>query len=204
MESALIFSIFAVHLRDAVQRGDCCKAGRSRSEEVDNKPLRLRAQRKEDKMAVLYRLAKNNNQYNPSYGKWYAQSVMTETVDTDALATIMQRNCTVKKSDILAVITELIETMQDQLQNSKRVKLNGFGAFKIGIENTRGGAESADKFDARKDIKGLHVLFQPEVKTDSSGHRQKTFISGCSVQEAPKNDVDTSKPKTESGEGSGD
>ena len=33
-------------------------------------------------MAVLYRLTKNNNQYNSSYGKWYAQSVMTETVDT--------------------------------------------------------------------------------------------------------------------------
>ena len=156
-------------------------------------------------MAVLFRLMKNNNKYNAAYGKWYAQSVMTETIDTDQLATIMQRNCTVKKSDILAVITELIETMQDQLQNSKRVKLNGFGAFKIGIENSRGGVESADKFDARKDIKGLHVLFQPEVKTDSSGLRQKTFISGCSVQEAPKNDVDTSKPKENGGStGSGE
>ena len=155
-------------------------------------------------MAVLYRLSKNNNQYNAGYGQWYAQSVMTETVDTDKLATIMQRNCTVKKSDILAVITELIETMQDQLQNSKRVKLNGFGSFKIGIENARGGADSADKFDDRKSIKALHVLFQPEVKTDSNGQRQKTFISGCSVQEAPKNDVDTSKPKAESGEGAGE
>ena len=148
-------------------------------------------------MAVLYRLTKNNNQYNSGYGNWYAQSVMTETVDTDKLATIMQRNCTVKKSDILAVITELIETMQDQLQNSKRVKLNGFGSFKIGIENAKGGAETAADFSAGKHIKGLHVLFQPEVKTDTNGQRQKTFITGCSVQEAPKNDVDTSKPKDE-------
>ncbi|MBR1411012.1 MAG: hypothetical protein IJ580_07945 [Prevotella sp.] len=43
----------------------------------------------------------------------------------------------------MAVITELIETMQDQLQNSKRVKLKGLGAFKIGIENTPGGAATA-------------------------------------------------------------
>jgi hypothetical protein len=35
----------------------------------------------------------------------------------------------------------------------------------------------------------------PEVKSDASGQRKKTFITGCSVQEAPKNDVDTSKPK---------
>ena len=158
-------------------------------------------------MAVLYRLAQNQNKFSKVYGKWFSHAVMTETVDTDALATIMQRNCTVKRSDILAVITELIETMQDQLQNSKRVKLNGFGSFKIGIENAKGGAETAADYSAGKHIKGLHVLFQPEVKTDSNGQRQKTFISGCSVQESPKNDVDTSKPKEESGEsgsGSGD
>ena len=44
-------------------------------------------------------------------------------------------------------------------------------------------------------MKNLHVLFMPEVKSDASGQRKKTFITGCSVQEAPKNDVDTSKPK---------
>ena len=151
-------------------------------------------------MAVLYRLSQNKMSSSKAYGKWFAQAVMTGTIDTDALAEIMQRNCTVKKSDILAVISELIETMQDQLQNSKRIKLNGFGAFKLGIENAAGGAATAAEFSASKNIKGLHVLFQPEVKTDSNGQRQKTFISGCTVQEAPKNAVDTSKPKTEGGD----
>ena len=145
-------------------------------------------------MSVLYRLSQNKMKDSKAFGKWFAQAVMTGTVDTDALAEIMQRNCTVKKADILAVITELIETMQDQLQDSKRVKLNGFGAFKIGIENAAGGAATAAEFSAGKNIKGLHVLFQPEVKTDSEGKRMKTFITGCSVQEAPKNEVNTSKP----------
>ena len=135
-------------------------------------------------MAVFYRLSQVTSPKAKGYGKWYPRAVMTNTVDTDALATIMQRNCTVKKSDILAVISELIETMQDQLQDSKRVKLNGFGSFKIGMSST--GADKASDFDARKNIKGLHVLFMPEVKTDSEGQRQKTFISGCSVQEVPK------------------
>jgi predicted histone-like DNA-binding protein len=141
-----------------------------------------------------------------AYGKWYAQAVMTGVVDTNALATIMQRNCTVKKADILAVITELIETMQDQLQDSKRVKLDGFGSFKIGIENEKGGALTAADFSTNKNVKGLHVLFLPEVKTDSTGVRQKTFITGCSVQEAPKNLVDTTKPKDgeDSGTSTGD
>ena len=153
-------------------------------------------------MAVLYRLSQNKMKKSSARGKWFAHAVMTGTVDTDALAEIMQRNCTLKKSDIVAVISELIETMQDQLQNSKRVKLNGLGAFKIGIENAVGGAATAADFSA-KNIKGLHVLFQPEVKTDSTGQRRKTFISGCSVQESPKNDVDTKKATNSGNSGSG-
>ena len=143
-------------------------------------------------MSVLYRLSKVTSPKAKGYGKWYPRAVITQTVDTEQLATIMQRNCTLKKADILAVISELIETMADQLQDSKRVKLNGFGSFKIGVRGE--GADSAADFSISKNIKGLHVLFQPEVKTDGSGLRQKTFITGCSVQEAPKNDVDTTKP----------
>ena len=143
-------------------------------------------------MSVLYRLSKVTSPKAKGYGKWYPRAVITQTVDTEQLATIMQRNCTLKKADIVAVISELIETMADQLQDSKRVKLNGFGSFKIGIRGE--GADSAADFSVSKNIKGLHVLFQPEVKTDGSGVRQKTFITGCSVQEAPKNDVDTTKP----------
>ena len=143
-------------------------------------------------MSVLYRLSKVTSPKAKGYVKWYPRAVITQTVDTEMLATIMQRNCTLKKADIVAVISELIETMADQLQDSKRVKLNGFGSFKIGIRGE--GADSAADFSTSKNIKGLHVLFQPEVKTDGSGLRQKTFITGCSVQEAPKNDVDTTKP----------
>ena len=145
-------------------------------------------------MSVLYRLSKVTSPKAKGYGKWYPRAVITQTVDTEMLAAIMQRNCTLKKADIVAVISELIETMADQLQDSKRVKLNGFGSFKIGIRGE--GADSAADFSISKNIKGLHVLFQPEVKTDGSGLRQKTFITGCSVQEAPKNDVDTTKPTT--------
>ena len=127
--------------------------------------------------------------------------MITQTVDTDALAEIMQRNCTVKKSDIVAVITELIETMQDQLQDSKRVKLNGFGSFKIGMSGE--GANTLDEFSAGKNIRDLHVLFQPEVKMDGNGVRQKTFITGCTVQEVPNGEGKTSKPADNGGSNSG-
>ena len=86
-------------------------------------------------MSVFYRLHQDKSQNTVRSGKWYARAVATSVVDTRKLAEIMQRNCTVKKSDILAVLDELVETMRDQLQDSKRVKLDGFGSFKIGIRS---------------------------------------------------------------------
>ena len=84
-------------------------------------------------MAVLYRLYQNNRKNSEFSGKWYARSVMTNTIDTAAIAERIQRNCTVKKSDVVAVLTELVEVMKDELQNSHSIKLDGFGFFRIGL-----------------------------------------------------------------------
>ncbi|MBQ9202980.1 MAG: HU family DNA-binding protein [Prevotella sp.] len=149
-------------------------------------------------MSVLYRLYQNTNEKSSAHNKWYARSVMTNVVDTEKLAEIMQRNCTVKRSDIKAVIEELIETMRDQLQDSKRVKLDGLGSFKLGLSSK--GAEKASDFDARHHIRGVHVVFTPETTTDSTGRRSKTFLEGVTVAELPKNMVVTDGSE-EGGEG---
>ena len=149
-------------------------------------------------MSVLYRLYQNTNEKSSAHNKWYARSVMTNVVDTEKLAEIMQRNCTVKRSDIKAVIEELIETMRDQLQDSKRVKLDGLGSFKLGLSSK--GAEKASDFDARHHIRGVHVVFTPETTTDSTGRRSKTFLEGVTVAELPKNAVVTDD-SAEGGEG---
>ncbi len=143
-------------------------------------------------MAVLYRLYQNTNKKSTALNKWYAKAVMTNVVDINQLADIMQRNCTVKRADIVAVLSELVETMRDQLQESHRVKLDGLGSFKLGLESK--GADNAYDYDVRKHLKGVHVVFTPEVKTDSSGRRTKTFLEGVTVAELPKNAVDTDKP----------
>ena len=126
-------------------------------------------------MAVFYRLYQNNNEYFVNKGKWYARATMTETVDMKKLAERIQRNCTAKRSDVWAVLTELVEVMQDELQASHRVKLDGFGAFKIGIQSK---------------AKGLRVIFQPETKISADKTRTRTFLTGCTVQEAPKNAIE--------------
>ena len=121
-------------------------------------------------------------------GKWYARMVPTGMINTRQLAEIMQRNCTVKKADILAVLDELVETMRDQMQDSKRVKLDGFGSFKIGVSCK--GARSAKAFTVTDNIKGLHVVFTPERNTDSAGNRTKQFLQGATCMELPENKVE--------------
>lgn len=139
-------------------------------------------------MAVFYRLYQNNNENFVNKGKWYARATMTETVDMKKLAERIQRNCTAKRSDVWAVLTELVEVMQDELQASHRVKLDGFGAFKIGIQSV--GADSVKDFTAIKHVKGLRVIFQPETKISADKTRTRTFLTGCTVQEAPKNAIE--------------
>jgi predicted histone-like DNA-binding protein len=146
-------------------------------------------------MSVLFRLHQDQSVGTKRSGKWYARMVPTGTIDTRGLAEIMQRNCTVKRSDILAVIEEMVETMRDQLQDSKRVKLNGFGSFKIGL-NCRG-ARSARAFTVTDNIEGLHIVFTPERTHDQAGNRVKQFLQGVKVEELPMNKVDKDEEEGE-------
>ena len=129
-------------------------------------------------------------------GKWYARAVPIGVIDTRGLSEIIQRNCTVKKADVLAVIDELVETMRDQMQDSKRVKLDGFGSFKIGIKSK--GARTAKSFSVADHIEGMHIVFTPELTHDSAGNRVKQFLQGAKVEELPENKVE--KEDEESGE----
>ena len=144
-------------------------------------------------MAVFYRLHQDQSTGTKRSGKWYARAVPTAVISTRQLAEIIQRNCTVKKSDVMAVLEELVEVMKDQMQDSKRVKLDGFGSFKIGIESK--GAATAAKFTVAEHIKGLHVVFMPERTKDSAGNRSKQFLQGAKVEELPLNTVVKEEPE---------
>ena len=145
-------------------------------------------------MAVLYRLYQNNRSNSPKRGEWYGRALMTNVTDTNKLAELIQRNCTAKRSDVLAVLTELVEVMQDELQASHRVKLDGFGSFKIGIKSTS--THTAKEYSPLKNIVGMRVNFTPESKKSADKTRTRTFLTGCTVQEAPKNAVDTKKEES--------
>ena len=138
-------------------------------------------------MPVFFKLYRENRESSRFNGQWYARAVHTGTVDIDDLAEEMQANCTVKRADIVAVLSELVETMKKHLQMSHRVKLDRLGTFKIGMSTKP--AATPEEFTASNNVKSVHVLFQPETKIEKDNTRVRALLTGCKVKELPKNTV---------------
>ena len=129
---------------------------------------------------MLYKLIQNKNNKSVCFGKWYGWAVVYQTMDTDKVADLIQRNCSMKKSDVKAVLEELVEVIKDAIQDSKAVKLNGLGTFKIGISTV--GAEKPEEFDDTN-IKGFKVLFQPETRSDKDHGSYKPMLQGTRARQ---------------------
>jgi len=139
-------------------------------------------------MALFYRLYQNKNEKNAGFNKWYARAVTTEVTTTSQLAEIMQENCTVKRSDIEAVLRELVPTMTRAMQDSKRVKIDGLGSFRFGLKTSP--SATAKDFSAIKNIKGMHIIFTPErYKDRNTGVYVTDMYSRCNIMELPKNTI---------------
>ena len=132
-------------------------------------------------MKLFFKKYLNQVKNSKMFGKWYGRVAITESIGIEEIADKMQDNCTVKRADILAVLSELGPTVKDLLQDSKRVKIPYLGAFKLGISTS--GATSADEFTVGN-IKNVKVMFQPETVV-SGGHRVKELTRNVSIAELP-------------------
>ena len=130
-------------------------------------------------MAIYYKVYQCNRKGSPTKGKWYGRAAMIDTDTTDDLTKGIQEKCTVNEADVLAVIKALISEMTRSLQSSHRVKLPGFGTFKLGISSKP--ADERDKFGV-SNIKDVHVLFTPELKKGQSGVSTRTFVNGARLK----------------------
>ena len=141
-------------------------------------------------MSLLYKIVRDNRKNSTNL--YYGRAVQIQAIGTDQLADIIQRNCTLKKSDVVAVINELVEVMTDQLQNSVTVKLDGFGTFKIGLKTV--GADKPENFSISRNVKGLRVNFVSAGKKDQATNKvTRTFLGGATLQKYDPSKVDTTK-----------
>ncbi len=131
-------------------------------------------------MAAIQYVTYQDNRKNGT-NLWYGRAVHPSTVNLDSIADRVQQNCSMKKSDVLAVLTEMIETMKNELQNSNRVKLDGLGTFYINLKS-KGSVNESD-FNANEFIKGFKVKFLAEGKKNN-GVYTRTFTDNLRVIKA--------------------
>ena len=114
---------------------------------------------------------KNNNSQNAAYGKYYATAVYdNHFVGTDEIADFIQRQASVKKSDIKAVLQELGEAMKHFFEMGQKIKLEGIGILKVGFSSI--GVTKAEDCGAST-ITTRRVLFQPETERVVVGQTKK-------------------------------
>ena len=112
-------------------------------------------------MSQKYIKSQNNNSHSEAYGKYYAQAVYdTNFVGTEELADFIQRQASVKKSDIKAVLQELGEALKHFFEMGQKIRLDGIGIFKVGFSSI--GVTKLEDCSAAT-ITTRRVLFQPET-----------------------------------------
>ncbi|WP_296095647.1 HU family DNA-binding protein [Prevotella sp.] len=131
-------------------------------------------------MALNYKIYKSTVN-NGTKDKFYARASHKDTVGIKQLAAVMQNNCTVKHSDIVAVLSELSEVMKQELQRGSRVRIDGLGTFKVNIRSK--GAKTAKDFTVSENILGTRINFHPETNVNPDGSHIVNMLSGIRVKE---------------------
>jgi predicted histone-like DNA-binding protein len=122
-------------------------------------------------MSQKFIKTKNKNSESKAYGKYFAQAVYdNHFIGTEELSDFIQRQASVKKSDIKAVLQELGEAFKHFFEMGQKIKLDGIGIFKVGFSSI--GVAKIDDCSAQT-ITTRRVLFQPETTRVVVGQEKK-------------------------------
>ena len=123
-------------------------------------------------MSQKYIKTQNKNTKSAAHGKYYATAVYdSKFIETEELASFIQTQASVKKSDIKAVLDELGEAMKHFFELGQKIKLDGIGIFKVGFSSI-GVAKAEDCTSST--ITTRRVLFQPETERVVVGQEKKS------------------------------
>ncbi len=122
-------------------------------------------------MSQKFIKSQNKNSSSQAFGKYFAQAVYdNHFVGTEELADFIQRQASVKKSDIKAVLQELGEALKHFFAMGQKIKLNGIGIFKVGFSSI--GVTKLEDCGAQT-ITTRRILFQPETSRVVVGQEKK-------------------------------
>ena len=107
---------------------------------------------------INYKLKQNNFKNNSSYGRYFAQAITKELINTEALAKLMKkRNLPYSSGTIKGILDDMVDCIKEQLLAGNSVKIDDLAIFSIGIRNIEDGAETEKEFKANTHIKGIYL-----------------------------------------------
>lgn len=107
-------------------------------------------------MAVVYYVRQDKRRNGTML--WYGKAYPVATANLDYLAERIQAACSMKKSDVYAYLTELIDTIGRKIKSGYKVQLGDLGYFSLGMRTK--GSVTEDKFNIRENVFGVTVRFE--------------------------------------------
>ena len=104
----------------------------------------------------MTKLRNASREYN---GLWFPKALHPITVTTEELLKEIPKSCSLKRSDLLAALTELSEFLLRHLRQGEVVDIDGIGRFKLEVKGQ--GVISPDDFDEQTDVSGYVCHFTP-------------------------------------------
>ena len=91
-----------------------------------------------------YVLYQNKSKGNKAYGKWFARTVVNQTIDLDALAEHMSNhNTPYSKGAIYGVLTDMVNCIRELVLEGNAVKIPNLAIFSAGI-TTKGTVDPSE------------------------------------------------------------
>lgn len=112
-----------------------------------------------------------------SHGRYYPRIIHSGVVGTEQMFDDIQRNQSIKRSDLNAARTAIVEKFYEYLKDGKILEIEGMGRFKI--EVVAEGVDDPKDFDQRKHVKRFICRFNP-----SSEHGTKKLYEGIKLKKA--------------------
>ena len=120
-------------------------------------------------MAINYVLQKCNNEKSDNFGQYVARVRTLGMTTTEEVAEKIQKNASVKRSDVKAVLDELADVLTEKLADGFTVKLDGLGTFSPRIRAKYQAVTDENPYDVEENVKHVGVLFRPERKKTNGG-----------------------------------
>ena len=107
-----------------------------------------------------YTIKKETKPNLKNYGRYKAVAVHYDTVSTEQLCREIQDSCSLKKSDVKAVLAELSDLLRRHLHDGDRIRLEGLGTLKMEIESDK--VDRPEDYDIHRHLRSFRIHFLPE------------------------------------------